>query len=114
MADGGEEVNGKAWTYVVVALLAGIGGTAGYQQVVPPRPDPFTGSAAALLEQQILREIDLDLREHRVEVNEMILGILRPPQPARDRIRSMERILKLLAQEHELEWDPPTDQFSRD
>ena len=42
-----------------------MGGTIGYQQISPPRPDPFTGTQAKALESALRR--DIERLEHLVD-----------------------------------------------
>lgn len=48
---------------VAIAAGAGVAGTAGYNTMNPPRPDPFTGSEGRNLQRQIDR-LDKDLHTH--------------------------------------------------
>jgi hypothetical protein len=95
------------WWVLVFAALAGTGGAAGYQIVVPPRPDPWTSSEAAESHELMMREWRLDLRD--VEA-----GIRRdmPPGPTRARLLALERAVRELHQIEGLDWAPPDTRFS--
>lgn len=50
---------------LLAAVLSGMGGTIGYQQINPPRPDPFTGAQARAMESALRR--DIERLEHIVD-----------------------------------------------
>ena len=49
--------NQKVTMYLIAALLAGGAGTAGYQMIYPPRPNPFTSVDAEQMEQRLISRI---------------------------------------------------------
>ena len=104
---------------LALVLMVGAGGSAGYQALVPPRPDPFTGTAAAQLAEDLRREMERlpkDLRrEWKLDIRqtEYELRTTRPPPQTRARILALESAVKDLMDAQGQEWSPPTMQFAQ-
>ena len=93
---------------IAVAALAGVGGTAGFNEINPPAPDRFTGTQATEMRAELEKEIStIDSRLSFVELaadrtdetlKEINAGIHRieisihelPPAEWRQRIRTLE------------------------
>ena len=66
---------------IVAGLISGAGGTASYNTLFPPQPNPFTGSQAS----QLVKEVeDLQIRHERLD---LIVREERPPKDLLEDVR---------------------------
>ena len=56
--DGNGKIAIRDVAILLTAVVSGAGGTMLYQQIDPPRPDPFTGTMAREMEARLRRDID--------------------------------------------------------
>ena len=88
--------NGEGWRRTgfgsVISAAIALGSLLGYQQIYPPRPDPFTATMAVNLEQRLNRE--LEIFDQRIDKNEILLDRHRdfqhPPPAWVARIEELE------------------------
>jgi hypothetical protein len=106
----------------VIAAIAGVGGSAGYQVAMPPRSDPYTATRAAEDAKRIAAEtLNRHVVEHGAMRREWLLDLREsehrittktPPAPLRLRVIALEEQVRALSAEHDRPWVPPTTRFS--
>ena len=92
----------KNWTLLLAAILGGASGVASYQvqiRVDPPRPDPFTGSQATVLNGALRNEIATV--RGKVEILERMVAKFSTAGPEEVR-KALERQELLLQRIYEL------------
>ena len=58
MANGNGRIAVRDVAYLLAAVAAGAVGTYGWNQIDPPRPDPFTGTMAREMEARLRRDLE--------------------------------------------------------
>lgn len=107
------------WQLVVVALLAGSGGSLGLRTLIPPRPDAFTGNEARALQGVVLAELDRQnrLQSDRLELQlqqlEHRIRVDMPPAPTRLRLEALEDAVRELMRDKGRDWSPPSIHFAK-
>ena len=88
------------WPYALVALLGGTGGAGFKDFVVPPRPDPYTGTEARVRKEQIDAELErYRQRMDRIEARQLVLMEKihhLPPDELLERVTIVEEAVKSL------------------
>jgi len=112
MGDDEKETNNletKILRRVYVWLLAGGVGIGSVAGIGGFRPDPFTGTDGEHLKAELMREVRLEMREHKLVADRehYELATNKPPPPTRSRINYVEYYLERKFEDFE----PPTQEW---